>query len=182
MMKTITIIDTETTGLEQPLGTDLVFQPKIIEIYAAKINPETDEIIKEIDTLVNPQIPIPNFITKINGINDEMVKSMPNFQGILPKISNVFLGSTTSIGANLYFDESMLYFELSRIDKLRYFPWCPHKFCIIEQSKHIRGYRLKNTELYQLATGIELETAHRAKNDALATYEVYKWLLKQEKK
>ena len=47
---------------------------------------------------------------------------------------------------------------------------------------HIRGHRLKNGELYKIATGKELIGAHKAKNDVLATYESYLWLKSRSKK
>ena len=56
------------------------------------------------------------------------------------------------------------------------FPYAPIQFCTLEQSMHIKGHRLKNSELYTIATGKEIENAHQAKADVLATYESYKWL------
>ena len=44
MPKYIVGCDTETTGLLEPIGTDLKLQPHIIEIYAVKINPATDKM------------------------------------------------------------------------------------------------------------------------------------------
>ena len=175
--KNIVVIDLETTGLLEPLGTDLRLQPHITEVYAAQIDPETDEIIKEVDSLVKPPIPIPSHITKITGINDDMVKHSPSFVEVYKEVIEVFFGSWEMVAANLSFDQGVLINELKRIGKEHHFPYPPSKFCVIEQSMHLKGHRLKNSELYTMATGKILEGAHRAKADALeGTYEVYKWL------
>jgi hypothetical protein len=70
----------------------------------------------------------------------------------------------------------MLITELQRLGKEYHFPYPPSKFCVIEQSMHLKGYRLKNSELYKLATGKTIEDIHRARADLMATYEIYKWL------
>jgi len=172
----VVIIDTETTGLLPPAGTSLGLFPQIIEIYAAKINPDTDEILEEIDTLVKPLIPIPLFISRTNGIIDEMVKGSPLFVEVYEEIVEVFFGARLMIAANLMFDQGKLITELKKIGKEYHFPYPPEKFCVIEQSMHLRGYRLKNQEITELRTGQPAKTKHRAKADAWEAYENYKWL------
>jgi len=172
----ITLFDTETTGLLQAEGNDLSVQPHIIEIYAVQIN-DNGEIVNEIETFVKPPIPIPKFITKITGITDQDVENAPIFLEAYGQILPVFWKSHTVIAHNLTFDEGMLVNELKRIGKEFSFPYPPTKFCTIEQSMHIKGYRLKNGELYKIATGKELVNAHRAKSDVMAMYESYKFLI-----
>ena len=58
------VIDLETTGLDPT-------QDKIIEIGAIRfVNGEEKETF---ETLINPERPIPDFITKLTGINDDHV-------------------------------------------------------------------------------------------------------------
>lgn len=178
-MKVIAGIDTETTDLLKPIGTPLNLQPHIIEIYAAQINLTTNEIIREVDTLIKPPVPILEHITKINGITNDMVKDAPLFVEVFPEIVKVFFGAWEIFGANVSFDEGILITEFQRLGKEHHFPYSPQKFCIIEQSMHIKGYRMKNSELYKMATGKEIVGIHRAKADLMATYEVYKWLKKR---
>jgi DNA polymerase III epsilon subunit-like protein len=172
----VTIIDTETTGLLEAEGVDISLQPHITEIYAMQID-EAGSIIKEIDTLVKPPIPIPALITKITGIDDNKVRNAPSFSQIYKELIEVFFCSHTMVAHNLSFDEGMLITELKRMGKEFHFPYCPIKYCTVEQSMHIKGHRLKNTELYNIATGKEIVGAHRAKVDVQATYESYKWLM-----
>lgn len=171
----ITIFDTETTGLLMAKGSDINLQPYIIEICAIQVD-ESDNIINEIETLVFPPMNIPLHITKITGITTNDVSSAPIFSEIYKDLLSVFFGSHTVVAHNLSFDVGMLVNELTRINKEFSFPYPPIQFCTVEQSMHIKGYRLKNSELYTLATGKEIEGSHRAKADVLATYESYKWL------
>lgn len=171
----ITIFDTETTGLLKPFGNDLSVQPHMVEIYAIQVD-EKDNIKLELDTLIKPPIPIPEFTTKIHGITDHDVTDAPTFAQAFIKIADAFFGSHTVVAHNLNFDLWIIIYELMRIGKEFQFPYPPIRFCTVEQSMHLRGHRLKNFELYKIATGKDLYNAHKAKVDVHATWASYKWL------
>ncbi len=170
-----TIFDLETTGLREAKGSDQLHQPHIIEIYAMQVDGK-GKLIREIDTLIRPPKPVQPHITKITGIDDDMLVNKPSFLQVYKQIMQVFFMSHTIVAHNLSFDEGVLIEELRRIGKEHHFPYPPIKFCTVEQSMHLKGHRLKNSELYEMATGKTLEGAHRAKADVLATYESYKFL------
>lgn len=69
------VFDTETTGLKDAYD-------KIIEIGALKVI--NNEIVEEFDVLINPEIKIPEVITHITGISDDMVKDEPTIKEVLP--------------------------------------------------------------------------------------------------
>ena len=171
----ITIFDLETTGLVGAKGKDQLHQPHIIEFYGMQVDNDFN-FVRDFETFIKPPIPIPAFITKINNITNEMVKDAPTFLEVYKKIIRVFWCSHTVVAHNLTFDEEVLIIELKRINKEYNFPYPPIKFCTVEQSMHIKGYRLVNDELYKLATGKELVGAHRSRADVLATFESFKWL------
>lgn len=175
-MKNIIVFDTETTGFLPRKGADLSQYPYMAEIYAAQINPETDEVIKEIDTLIKIPIPMPANAGAVNKITDDMLVNKPIFSDIWKDIAEVFSGATTMIAANLTFDIGVLYHELKRIGKENDFPFPLEKFCTVQESVYLTGRKIKNSVLYKIATGEELTGTHRAKTDAMATYENYKWL------
>jgi len=175
----ITILDLETTGLVGAKGKDQLHQPHITEFYAMQVDNNL-KFVRDFDTFIKPPVPIPSHITKITGIDDEMVANAPTFLQVYKKIIEVFFCSHTIVAHNLSFDEEVLITELKRIGKEYHFPYPPIKFCTVEQSMHIKGHRLKNNELYNIATGKDIENAHRAKNDVLATFESYKWLRNQK--
>ena len=175
----LTIFDTETTGLLLPKGNPLSLQPYITEIYAAQLNDDL-EIVREFESLVKPPVSLSKKITEITGLTDDDLKNAPTFKEIYEDLLSVFWGSHTVIAHNLQFDERMLINELKRIGKVYAFPYPPRKFCTVEQTMHLKGRRIKNNELYFLATGKELVNAHRAKNDVMALLESYKWVAAQQ--
>ncbi len=171
----ITIFDLETTGLIKAKGSDQLHQPHITEFYGMQVD-DSFKLIKDFDTLIKPPIPIPSFLEKQIGITNKMVANSPTFIQVYKQITNVFWKSHTSVSHNLTFDEGVLITELRRIGKEHHFPYPPIKFCTVEQSMHLKGHRLKNSELYELATGKEMGLKHRAKADVLATFESFKFL------
>ena len=181
-MDLVTVYDFETTGLFKAEGTEDLYQPHATEFYGMQFDQTTDEVINEFETYIKPPIPIPAFLEKQIGITNEMVANAPTFIEVWRNIVAVFLGSHTSVAHNHTFDERVLSHELRRIGKEYHCPYPPTKFCTVEQSMWVKGYRLKNGELYEIATGKVLEGAHIARNDVMATYENYKWLKEQEAK
>lgn len=170
-----TILDLETTGLVGSKGKDQLYQPHITEFYAMQVDNKFN-FVREFDTLVKPPIPIPAFLEKQIGITNQMVADAPSFLQVYRKIIEVFYCSHTIVAHNLSFDEEVLITELRRIGKEHHFPYPPIKFCTVEQSMHIKGHRLKNSELYEIATGKQMGLMHRAKADVQATFESFKWL------
>jgi DNA polymerase III epsilon subunit-like protein len=173
-----TIFDQETTGLVKAEGTDLLHQPYLIEIYAMQFDKNFNKV-KEFESYIKPPKPLPAIITKITGITDADLADAPSFIEVYRDIIDVFFGSHTIIAHNLSFDEQVLIFELRRIGKEHHFPYPPIKYCTVEQSMWIKGHRLKNSELYEIATGKQMGEAHRARWDVKATFESHKWLKAQ---
>lgn len=172
------IFDTETTDLLKPINAPLEFQPKMTEIYLALTNKKETKIIDSFYSLINPEIPIPFFITRLTGIDNETVKDAPTFKKIHKKIQKFLKKSDRIVAHNLIFDMRMLEIESARIKKKISFP--KEKYCTVEHSIFLNGHRLKNSELYEIATGKEIENIHSAKADVLATFENYRFLKKME--
>lgn len=170
-----TIFDLETTGLVEAKGSDQITQPHMTEFYAMQVD-KNDRLVREFETYIKPPVPIPRFLEKQIGITNQMVANAPTFIEVYKEIIRVFFCSHTMVAHNAPFDKDVLKVELARIGKEYDFPYPPITFCTVEKSMHIKGHRLKNDELYKLATGKELIGAHKAKNDVLATFESYKWL------
>jgi len=189
MKKSIIILDTETTDTPKPEETNLDFQPHMTEIFCLKVS--SDKKMKVIDSfhsLVKPfdstgnVVPVPGFITKITGIDDYTLKKAPSFLKISNKLIKFFLGCEVMVAHNLSFDLNIIRYELQRIGKEFNFPYPMIHHCTVEISRHVKGYRLKNNELYEFAKGKPFEGSHRAKADVMATFSNYKWLLKQKRK
>ncbi|HOC40798.1 MAG TPA: 3'-5' exonuclease, partial [Bacteroidales bacterium] len=156
----IIFFDLETTGL------DLV-RDKIIEIFMLKVKP--DGTTETYEQLFNPQIAIPEEVINITGITNEMVKDKPTFREKAQEIAN-FIDDSDFAGFNSNkFDIPLLAEELlnAGID-------------IDFSSRNsvdvmVLFHRLEPRNLaaaYRFYCNREMENAHTAKADAIATYEI----------
>lgn len=105
------VFDTETTGL----STTSDYPDRIVEIGAI----ETDDGIptgKKFYSLINPQRPIPDAVSKIHGIYDKDVAKAPLFKTIAQDFLN-FIQDSPLIAHNAKFDIRFINFELSLIGK-----------------------------------------------------------------
>lgn len=164
------IFDTETTDLVKAADVPVEKQPKIIELFALKVDDMTLEIIDEIDLLIDPEQPITEEITKITSITDDMVRGKGSFIRHRKTISEFWLGERWTCGHNVRFDIDMLIVELKRCGMAFRFPWTPGQLCTVELSEHMEGRRLKLIDLHEKLTGERFDSAHRAKADVMATY------------
>ena len=159
------IFDTETTGLVENRTLKLDRQPEIIEFYGCVVDLETGEVSKELDLLIKPTKPIPAEITRIVDIDNAMVETAPPFRDIANQIFDLIAEAPAVIAHNLSFDCDMVEIEFERLgDKIAW----PHKICTVEQTIHLKGYRLKLTDLHQHLFGEPFAGAHRAKVDVQA--------------
>ena len=156
-----TVIDIETTGLSKGYH-------QITEIAAAKIR--SGEIVDSYQTLINPKVSIPHFITGLTGITNEMVKDCPTIDKVLPTFVD-FLGKDIFVAHNATFDHGFLDENLKRhhgqnlentklcTRKLAYrlFPELPRRR-LADLCQHL------NIPNYQ---------AHRAMGDVVATSQVF---------
>ncbi|HSI91826.1 MAG TPA: 3'-5' exonuclease, partial [Adhaeribacter sp.] len=92
------IIDIETTG-GQPA------QDRITEI--AIFIHDGHQITDKFHTLVNPQRPIPYFISNLTGITDEMVRDAPKFHEVAKEIVQ-FTEGKIFVAHNVRFDYSFV--------------------------------------------------------------------------
>jgi DNA polymerase-3 subunit epsilon/ATP-dependent DNA helicase DinG len=155
-MSTIVAIDIETTGLDSS-------KDAIIEIGAVRF--KDHRIEDEFSTLLNPGRHIPEFITQLTGISDEMVRQAPRIQDVLEEL-DAFVADSTILGHNVRFD-------LSFLQKQR----------ILQYNEVIDTYELASVLLptasrYNLGAlgqllGIPLPATHRALDDARVTHRVY---------
>ena len=80
---TFIVIDLETTGAAPTNGNG------ITEIGAVKVR--GGELIGEFSTFVNPGIALPDYITSLTGITDQMLSGAPTITEIFPSFME-FLG------------------------------------------------------------------------------------------
>lgn len=150
------IVDVETTG-GSPKNS------KITEIALYKY--DGTKIIDELVTLVNPEIPIPDFIVRLTGITDKMVERAPKFYEIAKQIIE-FTEDTVFVAHNVAFDYGML---RSEFKSLGYDFRLPH-LCTVRAARYvIPGHASYSLGKLSAELGIAIKGRHRAGGDAYAT-------------
>ena len=100
------VLDLETTGLS-PASDEIIDIAAIRYISGAKVS--------EFSTLVKPSIPIPQEITDITGITDDMVADAPDIDEALDGLSMFLNPDDLVVGHNVGFDVRFLAAAYSRI-------------------------------------------------------------------
>ena len=160
------IIDIETTGQSAKYG-------KITEIAIFVHN--GNEIVDSFTSLVNPECQIPYFITKLTGINNEMVADAPKFYEIAKKVIEITEG-TTFVAHNVSFDYRFIQQEYLRLG----YDYKRKTMCTVKLS---RKY-LPSHQSYSLGNlcndlNIKIDGRHRAGGDAYATVKLFELILQK---
>jgi DNA polymerase-3 subunit epsilon len=160
------VVDTETTG-------GRAAENRVIDIAIVRYR---DGIIYErFHTLINPERPIPAWITMLTGINDDMVRHAPTFREIAPLVRSV-LGRGYFTAHNAPFDHGFLKHEFLRIGE----DFTNPMICTVKLARRLLP-ELPSRSLGPLCQHlmIEIENRHRALGDAEATVYVLKNLLQR---
>ncbi len=158
--KTYVVFDLETTGLDPKCE-------KITEIGAVRI--ENGVTAKTFSALINPDKPIPENITELTGISDEMVKNSPKIDEVLPKFLE-FCGDAIAVAHNARFDCSFIKASCDTMG----LKFNNETMDTVELSKELFPNEKKhNLEVLTSRLNISLENHHRAVDDATATAEAF---------
>ena len=170
---TFVVLDLETTGGAAHLGA------AITEIGAVKIRGGLT--IGEFKSFVDPQHPVPTYITALTGITDEMVFQAPTISEIFPSLLE-FLGSpdsTVLVAQNAPFDLSFL----THSARVHGHSW--PKYPVLDTAtlarKILTREEVPNCKLATLAEffGTSTTPNHSALDDARATVDVFHGLLER---
>jgi len=160
------VVDLETTGGDPS-------SEGIIEIAICIHNGQ--EITHSYSTLVNPGKSIPPFISRLTGINDEMVEQAPSFSEIAGEVVNI-LGDHVFVAHNAPFDYAFIVSALARYG----FTYNKEVLCTCRTGrKLIPGHASYSLGKLCRSLNIELNNAHRAHADATATTHLLKMLLEK---
>lgn len=158
----IVFFDIESTGLN--VATD-----RIVEISIVKINPDGSEEIKT--RRINPTIPISPEAQKVHGISDEDVKNEPTFAQIAKSLAKWMEGCDIAGYNSMKFDIPLLSEEFLRADVD--FDFRKRKLVDVQNIFHKMEQRTL-TAAYKFYCQKDLENAHSAEADTMATYEILK--------
>jgi DNA polymerase-3 subunit epsilon len=161
------IVDIETTG-GSPKNS------KITEIAVYVHNGK--EIINEFVSLVNPEMKIPEFITRLTGISDQMVENAPKFYEIAKDIIEI-TEDCVFVAHNVGFDYGILRNEYKTLG----YDFRRHHLCTVRASRYIiPGMASYSLGKLTAQLGISIKGRHRAGGDALATAQLFTLLFEKD--
>lgn len=158
----LVFFDLETTGIN-------ITRDRIVEISLLKVHPNGKEETKT--RRLNPEMPIPAESTAIHGITDEDVKDCATFKQVAKSLADFLEGCDMAGFNSSRFDVPLLTEEFLRagVD----FDTSKRKFVDVQIIFHRKEQRTLEAA-YAFYCNKQLENAHSAEVDVLATYEVLK--------
>lgn len=161
------ILDIETTGGK-------FNEEGITEIAIYKY--DGHEIIDQFISLVNPEREIQDFVVKLTGINNKMLRNAPKFYEIAKRIIEM-TQDCILIAHNASFDYRILKTEFSRLG----YDYQKNTLCTVSLSKKL----IPDAPSFSLGKlcrhlGIPVTDRHRANGDALATVKLFKLLIDKD--
>ena len=162
------VLDLETTGGK-------FNEEGITEIAIYKF--DGHEINDQFISLINPERPIQEFVVKLTGINNKMLRSAPKFYEVAKRILEI-TKDCVLVAHNAEFDTRILTTEFRRLG----FEYQSNSLCTVELSRKL----IPNEDSYSLgklcrSLGIPMSNRHRASGDASATVQLFKLLLEKDK-
>ena len=161
---TYCVLDLETTGFSAKTE-------KITEVGMMKV--KNGEVIDEFSCFVNPEKHIPERVTEVTNITDEMVKDAKTIDQVFPEVLD-FIKDSVLVAHNAPFDMGFLKqnakvlgyeFDYTYIDTLSL-----AKDLFPDYKKYKLGKIAENL-------GIKVEVAHRALDDVDTTVKVFRVML-----
>ncbi|GAA4270944.1 3'-5' exonuclease [Aquimarina gracilis] len=162
LKKPICFFDLETTGVN-------ISKDRIVEISVLKIFPNGTQESKT--WLVNPEMPIPPETTAVHGIDDAKVANEPTFKQLASKVNEMIKGCDLGGFNSNRFDIPLLAEELLRagldFDM-------KNRVAIDVQTIYHKMEKRTLSAAYKFYCDKDLDNAHSAEADTMATYEVLK--------
>lgn len=161
------IVDIETTGGKY--NEEGITEIAIYRFDGLNI---TDQFI----SLINPEKPIQDFVVKLTGINNKMLRNAPKFYEVAKRILEI-TSNCVLVAHNAKFDARILKTEFKRLG----FDYKINTICTVELSRKL----IPDKDSYSLgklckSLGIPMSNRHRASGDALATVQLFKLLLEKD--
>ncbi len=167
--KSICFVDIETSGLNASYN-------RIIEIGIIRV--ENGEIVREFNSLINPEGLVDPFVENLTGIKTEDLEKAPTFYEIKDELSDI-LEDSVFVAHSVRFDYGFIRNEFKRIG----ISFNSKHFCTVKLSRLLYP-NLKKHNLDSIIENfnIDCKNRHRAFDDAKVIYEFYKKSQKNIKK
>lgn len=154
------IVDIETTG-SHARGHGIT--------EVAVVITDGQRILDEWQSLVDPGLPIPEHITRLTGIDDDLVADAPPFAAIADELEEL-LADCIFVAHNVGFDYAFIRGHFEEMGR----EWSRPKLCTVRLSRKL----LPNVGSFSLGSvcerlGISNAARHRAMGDAFATAQLF---------
>ncbi len=160
LKRPLVVFDLETTGTN-------ILRDRIVEISVVKVMPDGTRFDKT--KRLNPEMHIPEASTAVHHITDEMVADEPTFRQVAKSLNEFFDGCDVAGFNSNKFDVPLLVEEFARAGIN--FDVNGRKFIDVQNIFHKMEQRTL-VAAYKFYCGKDLEGAHSANADTLATLEV----------
>jgi DNA polymerase III subunit epsilon len=162
----LVFLDIETTGLTAQYA-------RVTEIGALRV--EEGRVVAKFKQLINPEMHIPPFITRLTGITNEMLWEAPTFRAIADDLE-LFLDGALFIAHNVDFDYSFIKAEFERIN----YRFKMDRMCSAKLSRRLYPEH-KSHALDRIIERMQLDVVnrHRAYDDAEVLWKFYAAELKK---
>ncbi|PPK94799.1 DNA polymerase-3 subunit epsilon [Nonlabens xylanidelens] len=158
------VVDIETTG--NKMSGNRITEICIVRLLG-------DQVLEKYTTLVDPETLIPDFITGLTGIDNEMVATAPLFAEVAEEIERMTRDSIF-VAHNVNFDYNIIRNEFKRLG----YDFKRKKLCTVRLSRElIPGMNSYSLGKLCNSLGISLNNRHRAEGDTDATVILFKKLL-----
>jgi DNA polymerase-3 subunit epsilon len=162
------VVDVETTGGSPARGD------RIVEF--ACVHLRDGELIHGFETLVNPGLEIPRWITGLTGIDDDLVEPAPRFEEIAERIRQELSGRVF-VAHNVSFDWRFVSEELRRS---RSEVPDGDRLCTVKLARRAApGLRRRGLDSLAHFYGVQIDDRHRAGGDARATAAILALMLEE---
>jgi DNA polymerase III subunit epsilon len=177
------VVDVETTGGAANRGH------RVTEVALLRIRGD-GTLVDEFTSLINPERPIPPFISTLTNITSAMVADAPRFAEIEAPVRRLLEGAVF-VAHNAGFDWRFVSSELERIDGV---PLQGRSLCTVRLARRVvPEIPSRSLDALTVYFGIENHARHRAYGDAQATAvvlgrlldrceerEIFSWLALEE--
>jgi DNA polymerase III subunit epsilon len=149
----LVFVDIETSGLSY-------IQGRVVEVAAIRV--ENGEVVRSVNTLVDPGVTLPQFITDLTGITGSDLRNAPTFAQVADELYGLLDGAIF-VAHNVRFDYSFLKQEFARLGQ----DFLPKQICTVKLSRALypeqRSHKLQTLIERH---GFTYDNRHRAYDDA----------------
>jgi len=156
----LVFVDVETTG-------GMAWSSRILELGILRV--ENGKVVAHMNQVVDPEEPVPGWITNLTGIEPEETYGQPTFIDMLPHMHELLDGALF-VAHNVDFDYSFFKEEFRRAGE----KFAMDKLCTVQLSRALYpSERTHKLDAVIARGGYQVTNRHRAYDDAEVLHKFY---------